>query len=348
MTDILRFGPFRLDPADETLWLGSDRVPLRPKSFAVLLYLAQHGGRLVTKDELLSNVWRGVTVDEELLRGYIRELRRLLGDDPHSPKLIETVPRRGYRFLPQVTSEVGTSSAAPGGERTTLSRASSITVGVLHSLTGMMAWTESPVVDATLLAIDEINERGGICGRRIEAVVADGCSNETVFAREAERLISVNKVAALFGCWTSASRKAVLPIVKSRNHLLFYPTQYEGLEQSPNVVYVGAAPNQQIIPALRWAFGFLRARRFFLIGWDSIYSWAAHEIIRDELAALGGEIIGEAYLRLDGVDVPNAVRQIGRAQPDLIINSTVAISISCTRASCKRRGLPRRRFRRFI
>src|SRR6516225_5816737 len=150
MTDILRFGPFRLDPADETLWLGSDRVPLRPKSFAVLLYLAQHAGRLVTKDELLSNVWRGITVNEELLRGYIRELRRLLGDDPHSPKLIETVPRRGYRFLPQVTSEVDTSSADPSAERTTPSRASPITVGVLHSLTGMMAWTESPVVDATL------------------------------------------------------------------------------------------------------------------------------------------------------------------------------------------------------
>jgi urea transport system substrate-binding protein len=187
----------------------------------------------------------------------------------------------------------------------------------------MMAWTEAPVVDATLLAIDEINQRGGICGRPIEAIVADGRSNETVFAREAERLIATNNVSVLFGCWTSASRKAVLPILECHNHLLFYPAQYEGLEQSPNVVYTGAAPNQQIIPAIRWAFGFLGARRFFLVGWNSIYSWAAHEIIRDEIAALGGEIVGEAYLTPDGVNVPQTVRRIVQAKPDLIINSVV-------------------------
>jgi urea transport system substrate-binding protein len=146
----------------------------------------------------------------------------------------------------------------------------------------MMAWTETPVVDATVLAIEEINERGGIRGRRIEAVIADGQSNEMTFAEQAERLIATEHVAVLFGCWTSACRKAVLPIVERHDHLLFYPVQYEGLEESRNIVYTGAAPNQQIIPAVRWTFGFLRARRFLLVGWESIYSCAAHEIIRDE------------------------------------------------------------------
>lgn len=332
MARVLHFGPFRLDLTDEVLWSGQDRVPLRPKTFAVLLHLAQHSRRLVTKDELLSDVWRGVTVDEELLRGYIRELRRLLCDHAQTPQFIETVARRGYRFLPEVI-ETDTSTAVREYQHGSLDLNSRqgpsssgrppIKVGILHSLTGMMAWTEAPVVDATMLAIDEINQRGGIHGRHIEAVVADGQSDEMVFAREAERLIATKNVSALFGCWTSASRKAVLPVVERRDHLLLYPVQYEGLEQSPNIVYTGAAPNQQIIPAIRWAYGFLNARRIFLVGWDSIYSWAAHEIIRDELESLGGEVLGEAYLRPDGVDVPKTVRHIKRVRPDLIINSTV-------------------------
>jgi urea transport system substrate-binding protein len=115
----------------------------------------------------------------------------------------------------------------------------------------------------------------------------------------------------------------VLPIVERHDHLLFYPVQYEGLEESRNIVYTGAAPNQQIIPAVRWTFGFLRARRFFLVGWESIYSCAAHEIIRDEIAALGGEIVGEARLRPDGTDVPKVVRRLSASKPDVIINSTV-------------------------
>ncbi len=115
----------------------------------------------------------------------------------------------------------------------------------------------------------------------------------------------------------------MLPVVEQHDHLLIYPVQYEGLEESPNIVYTGAAPNQQIIPAIRWAFAFLGARRFFLVGWESIYSCAAHEIIRDEIATLGGEIVGEARLKPDGTDVPRTVRRLSGTKPDLIINSTV-------------------------
>ena len=196
-------------------------------------------------------------------------------------------------------------------------------VGVLHSLTGMMAWSESPEIDATLLAIEEINQRGGVLGRRIQALVVDGQSDEPTFSREAERLITEEKVCAVFGCWTSASRKAVLPIVEKHDHLLIYPTQYEGMEQSANILYTGAAPNQQIIPAVRWAFGFLGKKRFFLMGWNSVYSRSANAIIRDEINALGGEIVGEEYLLPNSTDVARVVRKIVRGKPDLIFNSLV-------------------------
>ena len=186
-----------------------------------------------------------------------------------------------------------------------------------------MAWTESPVVDATVLAIEEINERGGILGRKIQPLVIDGQSDETAFAREAERLIAKEDVFTIFGCWTSASRKSVLPIVEKQNHLLIYPTQYEGMEQCPNIFYTGAAPNQQIIPAVRWAFGFLRKRRFFLVGLNSVYSWAANQIIRDEVASAGGEIVGEEYVLPDSADVTRVVRSIVQSEPDMIFNSLV-------------------------
>ena len=124
-----------------------------------------------------------------------------------------------------------------------------VPVGVLHSFTGPMAASERAVADATLLAIEEVNTDGGLLGREVEAVIADGESDEKVFARQAERLITSADVSTLFGCWTSASRKAVRSVVERLDHLLVYPVQYEGFELSPNILYVGAAPNQQWIPA---------------------------------------------------------------------------------------------------
>lgn len=630
---ILRFPPFRLDPLNQEFWRGSERITLRPKVFAVLVYLASNPQRLVTKHELLANVWADVTVTDELLRGYIRELRQALGDDATSPRFIETVSRRGYRFLLAVTAEDLVSPARASAERlasqravatvgligrdvelqalhdalirakagdrrvtfvagepgtgktalvnafleqagasadvavargaaaqgydagepfvpvvhalrtlcrgaasetivrqlerhgpgwlsrlpdltnaghldtveqtrqaattparlrselgdaleaiaremvivfaledlqwadqptvdlvrdlahrgparilivATYRRVDAITsaqpirsvalelqaervaeelsvgtfsprqvadyldarfslnafpfslsraicestdgnpalvvkladqlvadgqlseqngrwgfrpvgttaddefaslksflefrvrdlgpvlrrrtplrVGVLHSLTGMMARTEMPVVDATLLAIEEINQRGGIRGHRIDPVVVDGESDEAAFAQCAAELIQREQVSTVFGCWTSASRKAVLPIVEQADHLLVYPVQYEGMEESPNILYTGAAPNQQIIPAVRWAYGFLGKRRFFLVGWDSIYSHAAHEIIRDEVASLGGQVVGEAYLLPQSTDIERIMTQITSSQADVILNTLV-------------------------
>lgn len=143
-----------------------------------------------------------------------------------------------------------------------------VRVGILHSLTGTMSISEKSVVDATLMAIDEVNASGGVLGRKVEAVIADGRSDWPTFAKEAERLLLRERVCSVFGCWTSASRKTVLPVFEKYNGLLFYPVQYEGLEQSPNIVYTGAAPNQQIIPAVKWSFDHI-GKRFFLVGSDS-------------------------------------------------------------------------------
>ena len=142
-----------------------------------------------------------------------------------------------------------------------------IRIGILHSLSGTMAFSEASVVDATLFAIEEINASGGLLGKRIEPVIADGKSDWPTFAREAERLIAQEKVDVLFGCWTSASRKAVKPVVEKHRHLLFNPVQHEGLESSPHIIYGGQSANQQVIPAVNWSLQYL-GRRFYLIGSD--------------------------------------------------------------------------------
>ncbi|MEX0936871.1 MAG: transporter substrate-binding protein [Pirellulales bacterium] len=196
-----------------------------------------------------------------------------------------------------------------------------IKIGILHSLSGTMAESESVVVDATLYAIDEINEAGGVMGRSLKAVVADGRSAPATFASEAERLITEEKVYAIFGCWTSASRKTVKPIVEEHDHLLVYPLQYEGLETSPNIVYVGATPNQQILPAIDWAFTTLGKRRFYLVGSDYVFPRAAHAIINDKLRQLGAEVVGESYLPLGESDIAVVVQAISQAQPDMILNT---------------------------
>ena len=195
-----------------------------------------------------------------------------------------------------------------------------IKVGVLHSFTGTMAISETSVADATLLAIEEINQKGGIIGRKIQPIVVDGKSDWDIFAKEAERLITEEKVVTIFGCWTSACRKSVKPIFEKYNHLLIYPIQYEGLEQSPNIVYTGAAPNQQIIPAVKWSFDNL-GKKFFLVGSDYVFPRTANAIIKDQVKALKGEIVGEEYILLGSKDVKDIVKKIIKTQPDVILNT---------------------------
>ncbi|PJA31331.1 MAG: urea ABC transporter substrate-binding protein, partial [Zetaproteobacteria bacterium CG_4_9_14_3_um_filter_53_7] len=195
-----------------------------------------------------------------------------------------------------------------------------IKVGVLHSLTGTMAISEQPVVDATLLAIEEINARGGLLGRKIVPVIVDGKSDWPTFAREAERLIIAEKVSAIFGCWTSASRKSVKPVVEKHQNILFYPVQYEGLEQSTNIIYGGQSANQQIIPAVKWSLNHL-GKRFFLVGSDYIFPYIANAIITDQLTAMGVKVAGEAYLPLGSSDTQPLIDIIIAAKPDVILNT---------------------------
>jgi len=195
-----------------------------------------------------------------------------------------------------------------------------IRVGILHSLSGTMAISETAVVDATKLAIEEINASGGLLGRPVEAVVADGASDPDAFAREAARLIDDEKVCVVFGCWTSASRKAVKPVFEERNHLLFYPVQYEGIEQSPNIIYTGATPNQQVMPAVSYALRHF-GKRVFLVGSDYVFPRMANAIIVDQVRALGGEVVGESYVPLGGKSVAPIIEQIRQAKPDVILNT---------------------------
>ena len=340
-----RFGQFQLDPINQELRRGTHLIEVRRKAFEVLLYLVRNPGRLITRAELLDEVWNRESVSSSLLRAYIWELRRVLSDTAAEPHYLETSKGRGYRFVQQVRTEerptgaevegaddsstlaqdsvLGRDPAGSGssGNVPIVSRTSSLVVGVLHSLVGTMAYSESPVVDATLLAIHEINRHGGLLGRRVEAIVADGKSDGATFARQAECLLAERKVSALFGCWMSAHRKQVLPIVEKYDGLMVYPVQYEGLEHSPNVFYVGAAPNQQIIPSIRWAFGFLNCRRLFLIGSDYIFPRIANQIVRDQANRIGAEIVGEVYLPSGSLEVREVVCDIAASAPDLIVNT---------------------------
>ena len=146
----------------------------------------------------------------------------------------------------------------------------SVKIGILHSNSGPMGVSEQPLVSMAQLAVDRINRDGGILGRQIETVVEDGKSLPAVFAERAEKLINEDQVAAIFGCWTSSSRKAVMPIVEKYHSLLWYPIQYEGLAESPNIIYTGSCLNQQICPAVDWAFS-QGYSRFFSAWSDYMY-----------------------------------------------------------------------------
>ncbi|MGB3615918.1 MAG: urea ABC transporter substrate-binding protein [Elainellaceae cyanobacterium] len=217
---------------------------------------------------------------------------------------------------PAADADAPEEAAAEGGSGDT------IKVGILHSLSGTMAISETTVVDAEELAIKEINDAGGVLGMQIEAIKEDGASDWPTFAEKAEKLIDQDGVATIFGCWTSASRKAVLPVFESKNHMLWYPVQYEGQECSKNIFYTGAAPNQQIEPAVEWLLE-NKGTQFFLVGSDYVFPRTANTIIKEQLTALGGETVGEDYLPLGNTEVTPIISKIRSALPDggVIFNS---------------------------
>lgn len=167
--------------------------------------------------------------------------------------------------------------------------AETIKVGILHSLSGTMAISETSLKDVALMTIDEINSKGGVLGKKLEPVVVDPASNWPLFAEKARQLLTKDKVAVVFGCWTSVSRKSVLPVFEELNGLLFYPVQYEGEELSQNVFYTGAAPNQQAIPAVEYVMSKDGggAKRFFLLGTDYVYPRTTNKILRAFLKSKG-------------------------------------------------------------
>lgn len=185
-------------------------------------------------------------------------------------------------FLTRMAAALATTFAVPG------QAADTIKVGILHSLSGTMAISETTLKDTMLMLIDEQNKKGGLLGKKLEPVVVDPASNWPLFAEKARELLSKDKVAAIFGCWTSVSRKSVLPVVEELNGLLFYPVQYEGEESSKNVIYTGAAPNQQAIPAVDYLMNELKVKRWVLAGTDYVYPRTTNKIL-------------EAYLKSKGV-----------------------------------------------
>ena len=198
-----------------------------------------------------------------------------------------------------------------------------IRVGLLHSETGPMAISEQSMINAELLAIDEINARGGLLGRPVIGIVADGKSDPATFAQQAERLISSEKVDIIVGCWTSASRKSVMPVVERADHLMIYPMAYEGLEISPNIIYTGSVATQQVLPALRWSYDTLKARKFFLIGSDYVWPHTVNAIAKDALKGMGAETVGEEYCAFGTSDVKDMVAKIQQVKPDVVL-STIA------------------------
>ena len=215
---------------------------------------------------------------------------------------------------------LSTAACGGGSESGSSEGGDTVKVGLLHSLTGSMAISEVSVRDAEVLAIEEINEAGGVLGCQIEYVEEDGASNPSTFATKAEKLIVDDEVATVFGCWTSSSRKAVKPVFEEYESLLWYPVQYEGMEASSNIMYMGAAPNQQIVPAIEYLIeqGY---QKFFLLGSDYVFPRTANMIINAQCAAAGVEVVGEEYADMEQTDFSSIISKIEAAKPDVIINT---------------------------
>lgn len=214
--------------------------------------------------------------------------------------------------------ESTTDSTSTDTEQT--SNEETVKVGILHSLSGTMAISEVSLRDAELMAIEEINAAGGVLGKQIEPVVEDGASDWPTFAEKAKKLLEQDQVATVFGGWTSASRKAMLPIFEQGNGLLWYPVQYEGMEQSPNIFYTGATTNQQIVPAVDWLLENV-GENFFLIGSDYVFPRTANQIINAQLKAKGGTVVAEEYTPMGHTDYNTIINKINSAKPDVIFNT---------------------------
>jgi urea transport system substrate-binding protein len=223
-------------------------------------------------------------------------------------------------LLTACSSQTSEPDAETKSETGTETEGDTVKVGVLHSLSGTMAISEVSLRDVELMAIEEINAAGGVLGKQIEPVVEDGASDWPTYAEKAKKLLQEDEVATIFGGWTSASRKAMLPVVEQNKGLLWYPVQYEGMEQSPNIFYTGATTNQQIVPAVDWLLENDR-ENVFLIGSDYVFPRTANQIINAQLKAKGGKVVAEEYTPMGHSDYNTIINKIKTAKPDVIFNT---------------------------
>src|SRR5690554_6490837 len=206
--------------------------------------------------------------------------------------------------------------------------ADTIKVGVLHSLSGTMAISETTLKDTVLMLVEEQNKKGGLLGKKLEAVVVDPASNWPLFAEKTRELLQKEKVDVIFGCWTSVSRKSVLPVVEELNGLLFYPVQYEGEESSKNVFYTGAAPNQQAIPAVDYLMNDLGVERWVLAGTDYVYPRTTNKILetylKDKGVAAGDIMINYTpFGHSDWQTIVSDIKKFGSAGKKTAVVSTI-------------------------
>jgi urea transport system substrate-binding protein len=196
-----------------------------------------------------------------------------------------------------------------------------IRVGILHSQSGTMAIAESPIVDILKFGIDEINNNGGVLGRKIVPIIYDAKSDIDEFKKGAEYLLGTKKVEVIFGCWTSASRKSIKPIIERYNKILFYPVQYEGIESSKNIIYNSLVANQQLIPAINFAIKNFIGNRFYILGSDYIYPRVANHILSLYSSVLNARVLKESYVKLGEKDFSEVIKEIELLQPDIIFNN---------------------------
>ncbi|WP_213880207.1 urea ABC transporter substrate-binding protein [Pseudomonas sp. dw_358] len=248
-----------------------------------------------------------------------------------------TITRGSRRFLPHGVAKgvaalsliaaalMGQVARADNANTTGLAVTdTTVTVGQLHSATGTMAISETGSIQAERLAIDQINASGGILGRQIKVIQEDGASDWPTFAEKARKLLVNDKVATVFGCWTSASRKAVLPVFEKENGLLYYPTFYEGLEQSKNVIYTGQEATQQILASLDWIAKEKGAKTFYLIGSDYIWPRTSMKIARKHIEnVLHGTVVGEDYYPLGNTQFGSLINKVKLKKPDVVFAAVV-------------------------
>lgn len=233
----------------------------------------------------------------------------------------------------------GAAAASSSLIATPAAAAEEIEVGVLFSLTGGLSIVEQSLADATTMAIDEINAAGGVGGKMIKPIVEDGASDPKTFNEKASKLVLRDRVPTVFGCYTSASRKAVLPVFERRNNMLFYPTYYEGFECSKNVVYTGAVPNQQLSNFIPWIIETLGKKKFFIVGSNYIYPREMAKVSKILIEQHGGEFVADEYLELGHSEWGAMVSRIKDSGCDVVLSNVVGDSVVSFYREFKNQGL---------